>query len=285
MRIGLAAWGFRETSLERQLACCSEMGLKLLELSVAGTGRDLLQLDAGADKISKVKGLFESSGVELSCAATGNDFTGADEASCLKSLDNVKRVIDICAKLGVKQLRIFAGFSPLAEVAGERWDRMAECLRRSYAHASGTGVEPAIETHGGVESVPAGGVRHIPSASTSSGSIARMLEEVPGLKLNFDPANLLAVGVEHPEELYLKFKKSVSYAHLKDFAPHPTSGGVVPAACGEGPMDWAALLKAMKGYQGPALIEYENAEDVEEGSLRSLRFLERALASQGFKLN
>jgi len=276
MRIGLAAWGFRESSLERQLQVTSGLGLKLLELSVAGTERDFLQLDADAAKIMKVKDMFRSSGVEMACAATGNDFTGADRAESLRQLEKVRKVIDICSALGVSQLRIFAGFSPASEVVGKRWETMVECLRKVLAHAAGSGVEPVVETHGGVAKAPGGGVIHFHSASSSEAALSKMLAEVPGLKLNFDPANLFAAGIERPEEIYLKFKDSVTYAHLKDFAPHQSSPtGLLPAACGEGPMKWEPLLKAMKGFEGPALIEYENAEDVEDGCRRSLEFLKR----------
>ena len=79
MRIGNAAWGLRETPLEEQLKITSAMGLDLLELSIAGYGKDFLQLDADQAKISKVKELFRQYKVALECGCTGNDFTGDRE--------------------------------------------------------------------------------------------------------------------------------------------------------------------------------------------------------------
>ena len=49
MNIGLAAWGFRETHLQKQLAITRSLELDLLELSIAGHRNDVLQLDASAN--------------------------------------------------------------------------------------------------------------------------------------------------------------------------------------------------------------------------------------------
>ncbi|UKI31171.1 MAG: hypothetical protein L6W00_25615 [Lentisphaeria bacterium] len=58
---------------------------------------------------------------------------------------------------------------------------------------------------------------------------------------------------------------------MKDF--RSVEGGVLPAACGEGRLDWPKLMAALGDYDGPALIEYELPGDVEDGLRRSLAFL------------
>lgn len=273
MNLGLAAWGFRETPLERQLAITGELGLCLLELSIAGHRNDVLQLDSSSSVIASVGKLFKDYGVSLNCACAGNDFTLPEKKDNLRQLENLKGVIDIASELGVRNLRIFAGFSPRDEVADKRWAIMIECLWQTAEYAAQKRIVPAIETHGGV-TVTASGVKHFHSTSSHPGTLKRILEVMPdNVKINFDPANLYAVGVEHPEEVYLQFKDRISYAHLKDFAPVPGSDSLRPAACGESGMDWKALLKTMQDFSGPALIEYENVEDVENGCRRSLSFL------------
>ena len=52
-------------------------------------------------------------------------------------------------------------------------------------------------------------------------------------------------------------------------------GGVLPAACGEGRLDWPELMAALKEFDGPAMIEYELTGDVRDGMRRSLDFLKR----------
>ena len=80
MRYGLAAWGLREESLESQLAMTRELGLELLEFSIANYDKDALQVGSSDEEIENVKKLFAQYGVKLECGCTGNDFTGDDVA-------------------------------------------------------------------------------------------------------------------------------------------------------------------------------------------------------------
>ncbi len=265
MEFGNAAWGLRETPLEKQLAITSEMGLHLLELSIAGYDRDFLQLDAGDAEIREARALFERYGIRRDCACTGNDFTGDDVE---EQLAKVRRVVEIAAKLDVRLLRIFAGFSSDSVVYGSRFDRMLDALRSAALHAGTFGITLAVETHGGVTSNGAALV-HFASVTTRIDTWPRILET--GVAVNFDPANFAAVGATDPIAFYTRFQHSVKYVHLKDFRDIP--GGVAPAACGEGRLDWPALMAALRNYSGPALIEYELSGDVEDGLKRSLAFL------------
>lgn len=265
MRFGNASWGFRETPLEEQLKITQEMGLSLLELGIANALRDL-PLDISDEQIDEVKALFEKYHIELLCAATGNDFTNGNA----DDLPKLKRVVDICEKLGVKILRVFAGFSPVEDVTGEKWDCMIRCLTE-MAHYS-SHVVLAIETHGGVIGYD-DGVEHFCSASSEPDVLMKMLCQLPeSVKIVFDPANLWAVGIRHPEAVYNAIKDRVALVHLKDFVSL-TSGHLKPAACGESEMDWDAILSALDSKL-PMLFEYENVEDVTEGLMRCHRFIQ-----------
>ncbi|WP_295806385.1 sugar phosphate isomerase/epimerase [uncultured Victivallis sp.] len=267
MQLGNAAWGLRETPLEQQLAITAAMGLELLELSIAGYDRDYLQLDADEKKIAEVAELFRRYNVRLDCACTGNDFTGDDAA---EQLTKVKTVIDIASKLGVKFLRIFAGFRSDSEVAGPRFGRMIDCLRSAAEYAAPRGVTLAVETHGGVMN-NGDALVHFASATTRIDWWDDILST--GVSINYDPANFAAVGATDPVAFYNRFKKAIQYVHLKDF--RSVEGGVLPAACGEGRLDWPALMAALADYTGPALIEYELPGDVEDGLRRSLAYLKQ----------
>lgn len=267
MKFGNASWGFRETPLEGQLEITKRLGLEVLELGIANAENDL-PLDVSDAELENVKALYAKYGIELSCASTGNDFTGGDK----NDVEKIKRVTDICAKLGVKYLRIFAGFSPVEEVIGPRWDNMIECLREVDAYGTQKGVVMVVETHGGVNGFE-DGVEHFKSTSADPETLYKMMTQLPEtVKVNFDPANLWAVGVKHPEEVYNKLKQRVAVVHLKDFAPLP-SGHIKPAACGDSDMDWSAILDAMSGFDGAALFEYENTEDIEDGSKRCYDYI------------
>ncbi len=266
MKFGNASWGFRELSLNQQLAITREMGLKYLELGIANAPKDI-PLDVTGDVLRNVLAAYEKYGITLTHAATGNDFTSGDA-----DLEKVKRVIDICANLGVEYLRIFSGFSPAEEVTGARWDTMINCLSKCAAYAKENNVTLTIETHGGVDAYD-DGVVHFHSTSSHPESLYRMLNQLPvDVKINFDPANLYAVGMEHPEEVYEKIKDRVAVVHLKDFAKL-LSGHIRPVACGEGGMDWKPILNALSDFHGVALFEYEIPEDIEEGSRRCQAFI------------
>ncbi len=265
MQFGNAAWGLRETPLEEQLKLTSAMGLRLLELSIAGYDKDYLQTEATPGQIAEVRELFSRYGIALDCACTGNDFTG-DDADL--QLSKVKTVIDICGKLGVKALRIFAGFQSDSIVIGARFDRMLECLAAAAEYARPSGVVLAVETHGGVTS-NGDALVHFASVTTRIDTWCEILKT--GVSINYDPANLAAVGATDPVVFYDLFKESIPYVHLKDFRSVP--GGVLPAACGEGRLDWKSLMEALRNYSGPALIEYELPGDIEDGLRRSLKFL------------
>ena len=265
MIIGNAAWGLREIPLERQLEITAAMKLPLLELSIANYHRDRLQLDSRSAEIRAVSRLFESFGVSPECGATGNDFTGDNWK---QQLANVKRVIEIAADVGIKKLRIFAGFSSDSVVIGERLDNMLSALAEIAKFAAGYGVVPTVETHGGVTAV-GDAVVHYASASTRVDILEKIV--ATGAALNYDPANLAAAGSIDPAAFFTKFSAHIQSVHLKDFRAVP--GGVVPTACGEGILDWPLLLKTLENYGGPALIEYELTGDVEDGLKRSLEFL------------
>ncbi len=266
MNIGLAGWGLRETPIEEQLKLVRSLGLDLLELQIANYPKDCLNVDSSVEKIEEVRQLFVKYGVKLECACTGNDFTGDDPT---EEIIKVKKVIDIVSALGIKYLRIFAGFSSDSRVKGDILVSMLNALREVREYADGKNVVLCVETHGGVSGLGNGILQHTSSATTRIDLMQKIVET--GVKINYDPANLTAVGCSDIVSFYNKFKKDIVYLHLKDFKD--VGLGIKPVACGEGRINWTELKSVLAQYDGPALIEYENAEDVADGMTRSLEFL------------
>ena len=267
MRFGLAAWGLRETPLEKQLIMAKELGISLLELGIGAWKDDFLGADAAKEDIACVRELFCRHGITMECACLGNDFDGdGADASLATSL----KCIDIAGELGIKVFRIFAGFTPLAGLTPAMRQKELECLRTAAAKAASLGMVPAMETHGAVEPF-ADGVRHMASSSTHPETVAETLAAIPELALAFDPANLLAAGTD-PLAFYRRFSDRIKYVHLKDFVRLP-GGGLKGAACGEGALPWQELLTALGKSDLPAMIEYEQPADVRDGFERSLRFI------------
>lgn len=270
MKFGNAAWGFRELELEEQLKITSGMGLKIHELGIANAETDI-KTDASDAELESVRALYEKYGIGLLCAATGNDFTCGNS----DDVEKIKRVTDMCAVLGVKYLRIFAGFSHKEEVTGERWKTMVESLNRCAEHAKKKNVVLVVETHGGVDGFDGGEVEHFNSVTTCADTLKRLLDELDeSIMFNYDPANLYAVGHSDTSEVYELLRGRVAYVHLKDFKTMP-SGHKKPAACGESGMDWKKIAAGLKGFDGPLLFEYEIPSDLEDGLRRSYEFAKK----------
>ena len=270
MKLGNAAWGFRETPLEEQFKITSDMGLQILEIGIANAEGDI-PLDVSDDELLKIKEMAKSYGIDILAAATGNDFTTGKE-----DILKIKRVIDICAFMKIPNLRIFAGFTPLADMTEEGIGAMINALSEALDYAKEKGVTPVIETHGAVEGYE-DGVEHIMSTTTDLETLKKMMSELPdNAKICFDPANLYAVGVKKPEVFYNVFKEKVQYAHFKDFKKL-LSGHLKPSYCGDSDMDWGAILKAMKDFEGFCVFEYENTEDIKDGLEKCKKYIEERI--------
>ena len=244
LTLGYASWGFRETPLEKQLQIASRDGINLIELGIHGHENDFLQLSPSNDQIEWVKNLFKKYNVKLLCASTGNEFTSESHSECYEAVKNVKNVVETCAKLGVKYLRIFAGFTAVEEVKGERYDRLISCLNDVYAYAENYGVTLVVETHGGVNGFD-DGVLHFASVSTKIETVKDLISKVKGIKFNFDPANLSAVGETDLVSYYNEISSVVEYLHLKDFKTLE-SGHLLPTYMGNGSVNWQELLPVLK---------------------------------------
>lgn len=270
MRLGNASWGLRETLLEKQFEITKNMGLDILEIGIANAPDDI-PLDVTDKRLDEIINMSEKYGVKMLCAATGDDFTtGTDDIA------KIKRVIDICKKLKIKYLRIFAGFTPLCDVTDDVFDMMIKSLCEVCNYAKENDVVPVIETHGAVNGYD-DGVEHIMSVTTDLETFKKILNLIPdNAKVCYDPSNLYAVGVSEPDKFYAEIKDKVAYAHFKDFASLP-SGHLKPSFCGDSKMNWSNILNAMKDFEGFAVFEYENTEDVEEGLNKCLDYITKLL--------
>ena len=266
MQFGNAAWGFRETPIERQFEITSQMGLSALEIGVANAPNDI-PLDVSEDELKKIKELSKKYSVNITYAATGNDFTIGNADT-----EKVKIVIDICRKLDVKNLRIFTGFTALENITDEIFSSMINSLSEVCNYAKENDVVPVIETHGGVNSFY-DGVEHFMSSTTDIKTFRKILLALPdNVRICYDPANLYAVGIKNPERFYLEFADKVAYAHFKDFKTLP-SGHLKPSYCGDSSMNWMAILKSMKDFDGICFFEYENTEDIYTGLKKSYSYI------------
>ena len=265
--IGAAAWGLRLNPLKEQFAICRDLGLTQLELQIANAEGDYLQIGAGEKEFAQVREWSREYGIGIRCAATGNDFSNDDYRD---QVTKVKTAIMIAAGCGCEFLRIFAGFNSDSIMHGARLDNMLASLKECAEFAKLHKITLVVETHGGVNDLGNGAIMHVASITTRANTWQPILDT--GCKMLYDPANLDAAGQADPIAFYHKFANSIAVIHLKDFKVVP--GGWRPAACGEGGLDYPALMDAIHDFTGPVLLEYELPEDIIDGFRRCLKQLE-----------
>ena len=105
MIFGNASWGFRETPLEEQLRITKDMGLTVLELGIANAPKDV-PLSVSDEEISRVISLYDKYGIDLCCAATGNDFSNGDKNDVPK-VKKTAHLLKVCCNFLF--CRIFLG--------------------------------------------------------------------------------------------------------------------------------------------------------------------------------
>ncbi|MBO7741121.1 MAG: sugar phosphate isomerase/epimerase [Victivallales bacterium] len=265
--LGSAAWGLRETPLEEQFALCRRLGLSQLELSIGNGPKDWVQPDSPEELLEKIALWREQYGVGTICGCTGNDFTA--EGDLGGDIAHVKAATDTASRLGIRYLRIFAGFTSDSLIYGARLERMLDALKAVAEHGAERGMVIAVETHGGVTPTGDGSIIHFQSPSTRADIWPMIL--ATGCRMLFDPANLNAAGHPDTTAFLREFRDAVAYVHLKDFADVP--GGVRPAAIGEGRMKVQPLLDEIRALDCPVMLEYEMPGDIADGLQRSLDLL------------
>jgi sugar phosphate isomerase/epimerase len=259
LKIATALWGFREMSLEQIIEACPEMGISRIEGHLHPEVPGHFKASASDAELKRILDLAKARGVSFATLATGNDFTVSAERN-KADLEWLKTCVRFAKRIDVDIIRVFSGFSAREKVVGGVWDAMIENLAKAAAFAKENGVTLALENHGGI--------------AADADDMLKILKAVgnPALKLNFDPANFVHAG-EDCVKAFPKLKGEVVYVHLKD-VKREADGKMEYCACGEGIIDWKALLPLIEAaYDGVSSIEYEEAADPIEGTMRSLKFI------------
>lgn len=255
MQIATALWGFRELSMVEVLEACEKLGIKRIEGHLHPDVPKHFRLDMKKEELNNILELAHRKGIRFICLATCNDFT-VEKRKLEKEIKWVKDVINFAEKIGVKLVRVFAGFIKREYFDEEKLIQLKEAFEEVASFAFPKGISLAIENHGGI--------------TTTVEDLERIFSVIDSLNvgLNYDPANFFYYG-EDPIKALEAFKDKIIYAHLKDVKI--INGKKEYCAIGDGVIDWKILLPALERYyEGPVAIEYERASDVVEGTKKSL---------------
>lgn len=172
-------------------------------------------------------------------------------------VEQFKHVLELANTLEAGNIRMFSFFMPKGEDPTPYRNQVIEQLGVLVETAKGAGVDLCHENEKGIY-----------------GDIASrcldILQNVPGLKAVFDPANFIQSGQE-TMEAWEMLHPYVKYMHIKDAV---AAGDVVPAGTGEGRIPELLPLYAAQGGRvltmEPHLFEFSGLSGLEQEGERSV---------------
>ena len=276
LRTGCGEWGFRNLPMKEHFSIAAEFGFKELEFGIGGNQTGRLSENPTAQEIADFRALAASSGIATPGCCIENDFTLPDAGLHAAQVQKAIAQSRAAALCGAKQVRFFAGFTPLSEMNEAIWSRLLSALIECDAELEKLGLTMAIETHGSIRFQKDGSAIHSHTATTDRNALRRLIAELPErVGFNYDPGNIRAVDPGDPRLAVDLLAGRITYCHLKDWVR--SGDGWVACAVGDaaGGIDFSSLLPQTH-YHGTFLIEYEPLADTRQGIARSLEHLRSA---------
>ena len=239
------------------------IGYRNCEISVCpGDARPNLVDLADAERREILK-LIADLGMRVSAVQchVHNGYADASESVRRKAVDHTRRMIDLCASLGIGCLHTVSGVAEDDAPHEEKLDRLAACYREILASAGDGAPEIGLEP---VFLYVVGNLAH-------TRSLYERLGELP-LQINFDPGHFV-----YHDESCIPFIEAygdrIIHAHSKDAVvePEPVPGSdpnhTFPTPDGkgffrfmppgDGVLPWDDVIEALKkvGFDGVVSLE------------------------------
>ena len=272
MKIGCGEWGFREMPMEEHFKICKDFGFHWLEFGIGGGQTGRLSENPTSEEVDAFVALGQKYGISTPFCCVENDFTLADEAAHNAMVEQTLASIRCAKTCGATHMRLFAGFTPAADLTDAIWNRMIDAFRKSDDLCGELGLTIAIETHGAI-AVSDGAAHHTHTASTHPDFMRRLCDELPPrVGFNYDPGNLKPLAEGDAMLRLDTINSRINYCHLKDWKP--LGDGWVACAIGDDDLDYRPIFDAMT-FDGVYLLEYEPLHDPLDGIRRSLEYLKK----------
>ena len=285
MKLGFVSAILPELSLEDVLKTASKLGYSCVELMCWPVGQaerryagvthvDVSRVDQA--EVERIHALLARYGVSISGLGYYPNPLSANVQESQTAVEQIHRVIDAAAALGVGVVNSFVGRDP-ARTVDAQWPRFLETWRPIIEHAEKLNIRIGIENcpmSFGEDEWPGG-----KNLATSPAIWRKMYTDLPSQHwgLNFDPSHFILQMMEiHP--ILDEFKDRLVHVHAKDVRiDHAklNQHGVFsfpklwhsPKLPGMGDVQWGSFLGALAdtGYDGPLVVEVEDRAF--EGSL------------------
>lgn len=221
-----------------QIAVLQALGASYIEVRSAW-GTNIV--DLSDDKLAALAGLLKEKGMQVSAIASP---IGKVDVSLPveHEVERLRRAANAAKVLGAKYIRIFSFYYGESVPVDSIRDAVIERMRALAAVAEEEGVVLLHENEKDI-------FGDVPDR------VLDIIESVnsPALKVAWDAANFVQVGVKPFDEAYAKLRPHLEYLQVKDALF--SNGHVVPA--GEGDGDLLRTVEALKadGFTGFASLE------------------------------
>lgn len=248
---GLAT--FFEKDDERNLEALAEAGIETIQLKAGGVPEcmteekteELLRKIEGKFRITSVWGVW-AGGPRYWNFTHGPDTLGiVPEAYRGMRLENLKKVADYAARLGVHDMVTHAGFIP-ENPSDPQYSGVVAALKHLAEYCDMKGIHFDFET-----------------GQETPTTLMRTIQDMgcKNVGVNIDPANLIMYGRGNPVDALDLYGSRIRSVHIKDGDyPHDDFYKLGPErVVGEGSVNYPVFLpKLLKGgYKGDLYIERE----------------------------
>ncbi|MCR5263352.1 MAG: sugar phosphate isomerase/epimerase [Clostridiales bacterium] len=255
MKIGVMAESFRKPFRE-SIEIAARLGAQGIQKYATGG-----EIYWTKDQKKEALDIMNSNGLVFSalCGDFGHGFGNPDTDADI--IEKSKRVVDLALELGTKVVTTHIGVVPAEE--NEKKELMRKSCRELALYADSVGAAFAVETGPEkavilcdfLDSLGAGGVR-----------------------VNFDPANLVMCVGDRPETAVKTLGKYIVHTHAKDGVMKEVGYEELPL--GQGDVNFDLYLPALKetGFDGFLTVEREAGDTPEDDIKLAVDFLKEKIA-------
>lgn len=215
------------------------------------------------EKIREIKDIMNSNGLVFSaiCGDMGIDFDNVEKHDLI--VNKSKKILDVAKELDCNIVTTHIGH--IEDGESKRMDLIRKTATELAVYADSIGSYFAAET--GTEKAPV---------------LKRFLDSLgaKGLRVNYDPANLVMVAKDDPVAGVYELKDYIVHTHAKDgIVTTENKWGWLEVPLGTGGVDFDNYLKALNdiGFKGYLTIEREVGDTPADDILLAFNFLEEKL--------
>jgi sugar phosphate isomerase/epimerase len=239
---GFTLTGFADeidSDLETQLSVLESLDIEHIEVRSVGA-QNVLDLDD--DEIESVKAELDSRGFTVS--SIGSPIGKVDVTDPFEPhLERFERAMDVAERFETKYIRLFSYYIPEGEDPADYRDEVLRRMRRKAELVEERGLVLLNENEKDLYGDTPGRMRDIHLAVDS-----------PNLRMVFDPANYLELGIRPYPDALLQVVEFVEYLHVKD-AKLGVRGEMRPAGEGDGRIPETLEALAARGFEGYLSLE------------------------------